>query len=722
MDAEKLSKLEEKLYNETPILGERIRQQAVKQLVDLQTPESINLLAKSIVFSKDKNIKNIASTALRQIKIQDTTLINAICEVWEESRDEELIKLIKSKGWIPSQLELSILVSVKIGFSGIIERQRTSVVLPLLNLFDDQDIDVAKTAKQWALSFVDIELQKEVCRLASEEGNKKALEIAAQAGYAPEDVTQAALFYYITAQWDKYQQVDPDYKLLENIYYSGSEELQTRINEKGQNLRRLEWVWMILGGKEGRRLPSISNQEWEKIMAVLSGAKQGEEMWSLAFMTPIVWTTTIIEKLQKSKWLPKNPEDKTSYNNWITLAKKCEKQPPKGKLVRCVHTLEGHTRPIESMLITPDGQSLVSAGDELIRVWNIEKGELVTTLKGHLKSVTSLVLSQDGQLLASASRDKTLCMWRLPEGNLVQNFSTHIASAWSLDMTTDGKILASGSYQEMRIWQYPAGKLFKTLKGHKREVDLIKISSDNSLVVTAGGMKDNTLRLWELPSGQHLQTLQGHKDIIRSVVISPDNRILATGSRDNTIRLWKLPQGEEIATLEGHTGDVWCLGITPDGQILVTGSQDNTVKLWKLVTGQLLKTLEGHTDAVWCLAISQQGDLLATGSKDNTVRLWRLPDGENMGVLVGHTQPIKCIGITPDGQTLASASNDKTLRLWNWDLLRLCNIPIPLLTDADHQWIREALSNKDITEDERYWLIFLNELIHNYIEKKTLCN
>jgi WD40 repeat protein len=721
MDAEKLARLEDNLYNQTPVVGDLIRKIAAKQLIDLKTPASVQLLAKALVFSKDQNVKKMVLNALRDIKLQERNSIDIVCQVWAENRDRELGNFIKLKGWVASKpIQLRVLLALSIGWKGVIEEQGTSVVLPLLNLLGDREITISDPAKKWALSFTNPDLQAEVCRLASEEDNQTALEIANQAGYKPATPTQTALFYFLTEQWDKYQEIDPQQKLLADIYYSSSEELQKRIDRKGETRKRIEWVWMILGGKEGKHLAAIDNNKWPKIIDFLSSGRYWSEMWSLALITPVAWTIEILKTLQNNRWLPKTPEVKISYYNWLKLAKQCPKQPPKGKLVRCTRILEGHTRSIESILITPESQLLISAGDNLIRIWDLQKGELVSSLKGHLKSVTSLALSEDGRLLASGGRDKTICVWRLPEGNLVQNFSTNVVSVYCLAMTRDGNLLTTGSYQEARLWEYPTSRLLKSLKGHKREVQSLVISPDDSLLVTGGGPNDGELLLWQLPKGEYLKTLRGHEDAIWCLAITPDNTILASGSKDGTVGLWTLPEGEQIATLKGHQGEIWCLAISPDGQILATGSQDGMVKLWSLPSGKLLTTLEGHQDAVWCLAINQQGDLLATGSKDRTVRLWKLPDGENVGVLTGHHGPIRCIAITPDGQMLATGSNDQTLRLWNWDLPRLCHKPIALFNDGDRLWIRKALSEKEITEEERSWLIFMNELINHDFPQKSL--
>lgn len=715
MDAEKLKKLEEKLYNETPFLGDRIRLQAAKELAQDRSLQAIESLTKALMFSKDKNFQNIVLGVLRQIKMQEKDLIDAVCRVWAQNRDIEVSKMLKLKAWVASKpLSLRLLTALNLGWQGIIEEQGIKIVAPLISLFDDQDSFIQQTAQQWCNNLTNPELQEEVCRLASEENNLLALEVATRCGYTPSEPSQRALFCYFTQLWDKYLEVDPEYQLLEDIYHNATEELKHRIDEHGRIYKRLEWVWMRLGGKEGRRIAQITLEQWDKIIDVLANGKHWQTIWFLMPQIPIILAQPTLKRLENNRWLPKEPDQKIKFTQFSKIIKSVKtKTPPQGKLIRCIHTLTGHTQGINSIEITPDSQMLISAGDDIIRLWDIKTGQLLNTLKGHLKGVTSLCLSGDGATLASGSRDKTISMWRLPDGNLLANLSANVASVWSLAMTESASTIASASYQEIRLWQYPPGKLFKPLKGHQREVEKVLISRDGNLLVSAGGKNDNTVRVWSLPNGELQGTLTGHNDGIWDMAITPDNYTLATASQDHTVKLWSLADNAEIATLEAHEGKVWCLGITPDGKTLVTGSDDRTAKIWSISTRKLLHTLTGHENSIFCLTISEDAELLATGSKDHTVRLWDIKKGENIGVLTGHQDSITTLKITPDGETLITGSLDRTLKLWRWDLTRLCNLSPANFTPEDKQWLKNAIESPDISIDERNWLTLINEVIES---------
>ncbi|MFH7026340.1 MAG: WD40 repeat domain-containing protein [Heteroscytonema crispum UTEX LB 1556] len=46
--------------------------------------------------------------------------------------------------------------------------------------------------------------------------------------------------------------------------------------------------------------------------------------------------------------------------------------------------------------------------DKTIKLWNLQDGKLLRTLTGHSLQIQSLVITPDGQTLASTSLDKTI--------------------------------------------------------------------------------------------------------------------------------------------------------------------------------------------------------------------------------------------------------------------------------------------------------------------------
>ncbi len=78
-----------------------------------------------------------------------------------------------------------------------------------------------------------------------------------------------------------------------------------------------------------------------------------------------------------------------------------------------LQTLRGHTADVTSVLFTPDGTRIVSAGeDNTVRIWDACSYKLLKALEGHTHSVMCLAVSPDGNLLASASKE-AIRVWKL---------------------------------------------------------------------------------------------------------------------------------------------------------------------------------------------------------------------------------------------------------------------------------------------------------------------
>jgi WD40 repeat protein len=83
-------------------------------------------------------------------------------------------------------------------------------------------------------------------------------------------------------------------------------------------------------------------------------------------------------------------------------------------------TLTGHTGAVEAVLVSHDGKTIHTAGqDKTIRSWNSRTGEVNRIVEAHDSYAQCLALSTDGKQLASGSQSGEIKLWNAGTGRLV---------------------------------------------------------------------------------------------------------------------------------------------------------------------------------------------------------------------------------------------------------------------------------------------------------------
>lgn len=130
---------------------------------------------------------------------------------------------------------------------------------------------------------------------------------------------------------------------------------------------------------------------------------------------------------------------------------------------------------VDSLVFSPDGQSLVTGGSEgIVEAWDVDTGKLRQDLeyqnKGDFMNLEDTVLcsafSRDGDQIATGSKGGQIKVFKLSTGACVRHFSqAHPQGITSLSFSRDGTQLLSASYdQTARIHGMKSGKALKEFR------------------------------------------------------------------------------------------------------------------------------------------------------------------------------------------------------------------------------------------------------------------
>ena len=197
---------------------------------------------------------------------------------------------------------------------------------------------------------------------------------------------------------------------------------------------------------------------------------------------------------------------------------------------------------------SPRDPVVAAAVGNSVQLWDTEAGVVKTTLEGHVKPINSLVWSRDGTALASGSDDGVILVREAADLTKYRILSqpgkvTHLA--WS----PDGKTLAAcGEDGTTRLWprRGPDGAApSAVLRGNEKANRWGDWLSDGKTLLTLG--PDLSMRYWDAASGEPKGVM--HDGPPPGGAFSPDADRLAQGGPPWTLRLTETATGRPLGTV-----------------------------------------------------------------------------------------------------------------------------------------------------------------------------
>ncbi len=113
-----------------------------------------------------------------------------------------------------------------------------------------------------------------------------------------------------------------------------------------------------------------------------------------------------------------------------------------------------HTRTINSVAISPDGATVLTASDDnTLILWDLEQGIVLKRFAGHTDDVNIGLFSPDpsNPFVVSASDDGTIILWDLNSAQSIRRFQGHTQPITAFNLSPDGRRMVSATTDNMLI-------------------------------------------------------------------------------------------------------------------------------------------------------------------------------------------------------------------------------------------------------------------------------
>lgn len=369
-------------------------------------------------------------------------------------------------------------------------------------------------------------------------------------------------------------------------------------------------------------------------------------------------------------------------------------------------TLALHPAAIESIAVSPDGESIFTgAQDSILRRWSVSSGELEAMGQGHSGYILHVACSPDRRIVATNATDNTVRLWDAATLQSRRVYHGHTSMLSSLVYSPDGtKVITMAGDGTIRTWDAIDSGEPDVRSKHRGYVYSLAFAPDGRRVISAGWdgffKSRGGIKIWDAgvikpiseiadagewffhaafsPDGKKFavtgnkgldvyDSATGRLLIRRSDIGAEEHMVAFDPSGDRVLlgnKLIDCTTGKDLACrIDGGGQVAW----SRNGQWIATGPHASAsgVRLWDAQSQREIRRLDGPRGAIGYIAFSHDGRFLAAASDARTTFVWSISDGRLAASLDSAGGDPLCVAFSPDGARLATGGRDQVIHLWD---------------------------------------------------------
>jgi WD40 repeat protein len=465
-------------------------------------------------------------------------------------------------------------------------------------------------------------------------------------------LNRRALFYFLSSQWDDYDGIDFDRRMLRVLYQTGNTVLRRRITKQVQIAGRVEYLYIITGSayqpSNLSELSEVTAEEAELLVYLLASKAEWAQLWGLVGILPLRWSIEVVRQLaNQSVWQPSEPSEQVTLSQLkALLAGPLATDPYESShllnhaLMRARIHVAGKVRAIAFAHAKPL-LALATANCRVI-VWNMQEATQEYSLAQFKYQLGALRFMPDDTLVGSEApaTNVPICRIYAWQGSTRFEVGQHGGAITALEVLDADHILSVGRDGRAVVWNIRT----------------------RSLVVELS----HSIHTWSPAicrslDGEYLALLHTRIDLYR--VESHYLTLLASSPIDlsNSLKLG---------------------AFAPDGHSLVSGRFHGELTHWTIAThthqlesklGQFTNDIYRNTSVEGLVTVRDTA-LLLLGTSNGTIQYIEWNHKKKLGEVSTPGQKLSSMTLAPDGSFLAVGDGDSDFSLWDLRVLALSHL------------------------------------------------
>jgi WD40 repeat protein len=266
---------------------------------------------------------------------------------------------------------------------------------------------------------------------------------------------------------------------------------------------------------------------------------------------------------------------------------------------------------IESMASLNNGKLVLGAKNEILLFEGENKN--ITSLSKDIKGRINCLIKLSNGNVASGGQDNTIKIWDINKKQLISTLTGHTSMIWEIRELEGNKIISASDDNKSKIWDLNTKKSEDLCKSN-RHISSIAVLKNNKVVLASG----KNIFLYDLKTKEQESFL----DISVWYLKELSNGDVAAGLGNGLLYIIQVTDELLIKTKfpRGHNSSINSI-IELDNHKIVTISDENDLILWDPNEPESMYLLKGHTDKVTSLCFIS-GTRFASASKDKTLKIW----------------------------------------------------------------------------------------------------